>query len=102
MTNQTCDWDGETFEVLTRSANWSNSGGVYIFAGMLGGYWNAFYIGSTESFADRIPSHERWYAASRRGATHVHVKSVARARTRQDLERRLIRAFEPDLNTRYW
>ena len=50
------------------------------------------------SLAERLPTHEKWSAAVRLGATHVHAIVVPLATTRDLIERQLIQAFQPLLN----
>ena len=92
-------WDGHEFSVHQHGANWSDTGGVYIFAGITPqNQWKAYYIGKAESFQSRIPSHDRWNEAVRLGATHVHARAVSPEATRVQVEAQLIQAFQPPLN----
>lgn len=79
---------------------WNDVPGVYIFAGLdsTRGWWQAKYIGRTNSFKDRIPNHEWWDEAQQMGATHVHARVVQGAAQQIDLEDALIRAYRPPLN----
>lgn len=98
--SDTVTWGSYEFTVYPPNANWNEVGGVYIFSGLnTQNQWQAAYIGQTDSFANRIPSHEQWAAAVRLGATHVHARAVSDAATRDAVERDLIRAYQPPLNT---
>lgn len=81
-------------------ATWNHVPGVYIFAGQRwpGGNWYPIYVGKTESFANRLPDHERETEALRMGATAVHARGVQLEADRSALERRLIEAYQPELN----
>lgn len=84
------------------SASWSELAGVYIFAGIAqNGQWSALYIGQCENFKDRLANHERWAEARQRGATHVHARVVPLAAGRTAIERELIGACQPLLNTQH-
>lgn len=99
--SQEIEWNGNKLKVLNKDANWSDASGIYIFAGIVGEYWEAFYIGKCDSFKNRIPDHERWNEAAQLGATHVHAKTVSQAASRDNLEESLIREFQPPLNTHH-
>jgi excinuclease UvrABC nuclease subunit len=102
MSNQTCRWNGVELHILAKDANWSKSAGIYIFAGVNSNRnWVALYIGQASSFADRVPNHERWDDAVKRGATHVHACIVPTQAERDRLEESLVRAFQPPLNVHY-
>ncbi len=92
---------GHSFLVYDlEGTTWNDVPGVYIFAGLdsTRGWWQAKYIGRTNSFKDRIPNHERWDEAQQMGATHVHARVVQGAAQQIDLEDALIRAYRPPLN----
>lgn len=73
--------------------------GLYIFAGRnSANLWVALYVGQTDSFALRIPTHERWTEAARLGATHVHAMAESQAAMRDTIEAELIGAYQPRLN----
>jgi excinuclease UvrABC nuclease subunit len=96
----TVKWLSYELYVYTINTNWNDDvGGIYIFSGPINNnQWVAYYIGQTDSFKDRLPNHERWEEAKRLGATHVHAMVVRQEATREDIERELIRAFQPRLN----
>jgi hypothetical protein len=100
-TTQQVNWGRYPFEVCNKNGLWRRAAGLYIFAGVSDGRWRALYIGQTENFSDRIPDHERWDEAVRLGATHVHARLEANALHRATIERELIGAFRPPLNTHY-
>lgn len=92
-------WLTHEFSVNQYGANWIDTGGLYIFAGVTPqNQWKAYYIGKAESFQNRIPSHERWQEAVRLGATHVHARAVSPEATRVQVEAQLIQAYQPPLN----
>lgn len=99
--SQTVKWGKYNLTVCDISANWSNAPGVYIFTGLKDGHWRPYYIGKTESFAARMPNHERWADAARTGATHVHAMVVTTATERTTIEKELIGIFQPALNNNY-
>lgn len=88
----------EMFPYL-QSGDWRAVAGIYCFAYLEGGTWRVMYVGQASSFADRIPSHERWADASRRGATHVLAMPVSTQAARDRIEEALIRELQPPLNT---
>ena len=96
----TCDWGGHIFTVYDlENTRWNPIAGVYIFASLRQEQWRAVYIGQTNSFAGRIPNHEQRSAAIRNGATHVHARAVSDFTQRQSIERSLIQAYRPILNS---
>lgn len=98
----TVPWLEYDFTVHRVEAQWSNAAGIYIFAGVDSqNRWLALYIGQCGSFADRIPSHEQWDTARSLGATHVHARTVPLAADRDNIERALIQAYHPPLNTQF-
>ena len=100
MATTTCNWLAQEFTVYTPNINWNAVAGVYIFAGLTPqNQWRAYYIGQAYSFQARIPSHERWFEAARLGATHVHAMAVSQPAIRDSIERALIQAYQPPLNT---
>ena len=102
----TVGWSGFEFTVLDYGADWNAVGGLYIFAGLvtvLPGMtqWKAYYVGSTEDFSTRIPSHEKWLAALQLGATHVHARVEQGPLQRTTLEQSLIQTYQPPLNVQH-
>ncbi len=93
-------WLNNEFSIHQHSANWSDTAGIYIFCGINSqNQWVPFYIGQTDSFSNRLPSHEQWEPARNLGATHVHARSVSQQSQRDNLEKQLIQSFQPRLNT---
>jgi excinuclease UvrABC nuclease subunit len=95
-----CAWSSYNFYVFTDRTNWNESPGVYIFCGLTAqNQWEAYYIGKTENFADRLPNHDRWKeAVAQFGATHIHAIVVNRAADRAAIEEELIQRFQPPMN----
>jgi len=100
----TCNWplgNGETLEftVYEPNATWNSVAGLYIFAYRTDAtHCRALYVGQTEDFSSRIPSHDRWHEAARRGATHIHALVVPLAATRDRWEEMLIQNLHPQMN----
>jgi len=95
----TINWGGYTFTIYSPNSNWSNTSGIYIFAGQNGnGQWVALYIGQASSFADRFSNHEKWAPAVRHGATHVHAMTASKQSDRDQIESDLIKRYQPRLN----
>jgi excinuclease UvrABC nuclease subunit len=96
----TATWLTYEFGVYTPSTAWNDVAGVYIFAGVNAqNRWVALYVGQAESLRDRFSSHEQWGPAIRLGATHIHACVITDAGTRDAVERELIQACQPRLNT---
>jgi hypothetical protein len=97
--NATVTWLSYEFTVYGPNTTWHAVGGVYIFCAVKPqNQWEPLYVGQTDSFADRIPSHEKWNAAVRLGATHVHARMIHLRSARDAVERELIQALHPPLN----
>jgi len=97
----TAVWGGHSFYVYEHpGGEWRDVPGVYIMAGAADRWWQAYYIGQTESFAARLEYHERWDEAAGRGATHIHACVVEDAAQRIAMEQALIRAYNPRMNRR--
>lgn len=77
---------------------WNAVAGLYAFL-----RWRpraVVYIGETASFAARLPGHEIWPAARRLGAREIYAMPFAGTeQERRRLERALIGAYVPQLNT---
>ncbi|MHB9022581.1 MAG: GIY-YIG nuclease family protein [Armatimonadota bacterium] len=96
---QTVSWLSHVFTVYSQGGQWNSVAGIYIFAGLNPqGRWVPLYIGKTDSFQNRIPSHEQWAKAKSLGATHVHAMTVLQAATRDQVEQALIQYYKPRLN----
>lgn len=82
------------------TTTWNDVAGVYIFAIKdAKGNFTALYVGQCDSFKNRIPNHERWAEAARKGATIVLAVPVSRQADRDSLESDLIAQLQPPLNT---
>lgn len=98
--SNTAKWLSYDLGVYEPGSTWNDVAGVYIFCGVSAqNKWVALYIGQAESFRDRFSSHDQWEPAVRLGATHVHALVVAHDATRDAIERELIQACQPHLNT---
>lgn len=81
---------------------WEAMPGIYIFAKQSSPKeWEALYIGSAESLADRLSDHSKWPEAERLGTTHIHARIVWDKNDRQNLEQELIRCCQPPLNIQH-
>ena len=96
----TIKWLEHEFTVYRHDADWHNVAGLYIFSGKdpTDNKWFPLYIGQALSLSERLPTHEKWSAAVRLGATHVHAMVVPLATRRDSIERQLIETFQPSLN----
>jgi excinuclease UvrABC nuclease subunit len=93
-------WDGHEFSIHVPLVNWSAAAGIYVFTGLnQAKKWVPLYIGQASSLAERLANHERWSEAQRLGATHIHAKVVPHQSQRDQIEKQLIQAFQPRLNT---
>ena len=98
-------WLDYAFIVYRHDSDWLEVPGLYVFAGLVSDpqgtrRWRPFYVGRTQNFADRLPTHEYWLAAVRLGGTHVHALVEENAQWRAAIERQLIQMFQPPLNAR--
>ena len=77
--------------------------GIYIFAAQRGGTaeWYAIYIGQCESFANRLPGHEKGTEAILHGASAIHVLAIPTQEARDSLELHLIQTYQPVLNKQH-
>ncbi|MEW5251283.1 GIY-YIG nuclease family protein [Microbulbifer sp. 2201CG32-9] len=90
------------FQICDPNAGWKSIAGLYIFSHKTSdGSWQAVYIGQTDDFSSRLPSHERWDEAHRNGATHIHAVSIPHQSQRDSLEDQLVRYLQPPLNTHF-
>ena len=83
------------------STTWNKVAGLYIFTYDDGQYWRPLYVGQTNDFSTRIPSHERFEEAVRNGATHIHAVVVEQQANRDRWEKLLISAHLPPLNEQH-
>jgi hypothetical protein len=87
------------FTIYDSNSNWNNVAGLYIFTHqVIGGSWHPLYIGQTDDFSSRLPSHERLNEAVRRGATHIHAAVIPLASDRDKLEKMLVQYLQPTMN----
>ena len=103
---ETVKWLDTPFTVYELKGDWNEVPGLYVFAGLVKGrlgthQWHAYYIGQTEDFSVRLPTHESWPAAVQLGATHVHARVERKAVERERLEKELIRNYQPNLNVQH-
>lgn len=107
MTNNTAFWKGQSGRKYEYKAlpiygnNWNDVAGNYIFAKIVGSYWQAVYVGQTESFEKRMPGHNELPCVRRNGATHIHVHTNANHDARLAEEKDLIRAHQPACNEQH-
>lgn len=100
----TCSWplgNGHSLEFTIYSCEekWNKVAGLYIFSYQASsGRWHPLYVGQTNDFSARLPSHERLATALRRGATHIHALAVPLQEDRDALESMLIRHLQPVMN----
>lgn len=94
--------DGSAYEFAPHpyASNWTDAGGVYLFAARLAnGDWNPLFIGQAESLERSIPGHEKWPWAALLGATHVLACAVAAPAKRAAIENEMIARLKPPLNS---
>lgn len=105
MSTPTCNWtigDNQTlsFNIHGENKDWLPKAGLYIFTYQdTGGIWRPLYVGQTDDFSARLPSHERLNEAVRLGATHIHARVVPLQADRDRYEEALIAALNPRMNT---
>lgn len=96
----TVTWLTYEFHSYAPNSPWNDVAGVYIFCGVNAqNQWVPLYVGQAESIRDRFSSHEKWNPAVLRGASRVHVRVIPQAAARDVVERALIKAYQPPLNT---
>jgi len=103
MSNVQIAGRGRTFTFTSfdpRYVTWHSTAGVYGFMskGILGPI--PLYFGECQSFANRLPNHERWDEAVRRGADAI-IAMVTPAHLRYDIEQELIAVHNPVMNTHH-
>jgi hypothetical protein len=102
----TCSWQGQSGQQYQYWAtpihgfSGKNEPGNYILAQAVQGSWRPIYIGECQSLRDRCCKlHEKWDAAIRLGATHIHTHTTSGGvQRRLDEETDLRRRFNPPLN----
>ena len=67
----------------------------------MNGSYTRLYTGQAVSLKDRLPRHEQWCPAVRKGAQVVRAKVVEHQRDRDYFERCLIQEFQPELNVHH-
>ena len=91
--------DGYDFFVYGPDTNWYDKPGAYIFAyRTASNTWYGLYVGQADSLKARLPNHERWDEAVRRGATHIHALVVTNPGTREALEEALLARYSFPMN----
>ena len=104
MAQKICKWpissfQKSEFDVFSLNTDWNDVGGIYIFCYLGEEYWHALYIGQADSFKNRLSGHDRLDEAKRKGATHIHARTVAQQAQRNALEKQLIEYMQPTMNT---
>lgn len=100
-----CNWplgNGQhlEFDVYDRHQDWDVVAGLYIFSYQgATTSWHALYVGQTDDFSSRLPSHDRLNEAVQLGATHIHACVVPSQSNRDLWERQLIQNLQPPLNS---
>ena len=100
----TCSWplgngDYLNFTIYDRNEGWNKVAGLYIFCYLdISGLWSPVYVGQTNDFSYRLPSHNRLSEAVRRGATHIHALVVPQASDRDKWEKMLIQNLHPPMS----
>ena len=97
------DYDFQVFSGPPGSVRWNEVPGLYIFATLVKNrqgarQWRALYVGKTQDFSDRLPTHENWPEAAQLGATHIHARVVNQAADRTRLECLIWNKYSPVLN----
>jgi hypothetical protein len=96
---RTSNFDGHHFTIHNPNANWSDTGGIYIFAKRnKDSTWKAIYIGQTHSFKERLSNHPQWEDAVLMEVTHIHLLTIQQEATRLSVEKDLIQKYHPALN----
>lgn len=105
--HSSCRWGSREFKVYDAKVDWKTVpevGGVYIFAALdeSSRKWIPHYIGETESFAERIPHHEKWPKANELRVSHVHVLALRNETERKNMEKELRQTYTTRLNEEYY
>jgi hypothetical protein len=104
MQTSTCSWQGVSgqsysYHVHLLGTGFKREPGNYIFAKLTPQGWVPIYIGESESLGDRCcGTHEKWDAAIRYGATHIHCHLTNNRAARLAEETDLIRAWKTPCN----
>jgi hypothetical protein len=102
----TCRWTGFSgwpydYEVHPLNTALSSVPGNYVLCRLSqDGYWHPLYVGEAEDLGNRCcVRHEKWAAAIRLGATHIHAKVTWGGKSvRCAEETDLRKAWKPPLN----
>ncbi|MEX2964662.1 hypothetical protein [Microbulbifer sp. TYP-18] len=90
------------FHIYEKNESWDSVAGLYIFSYKTpDGSWCALYVGQTDDFSSRLPSHERWDEAHGFGATHVHAIAVTGQWERDVIEKCLVEHLQPQMNSHH-
>jgi excinuclease UvrABC nuclease subunit len=104
---ETCKWplnniESLEFTIYDSNQNWNKVAGLYIFSYQtINGTWFPLYVGETDDFSSRLPSHERLNEAIQHGATHIHALTVPLETDRVKWEKALIQHLQPPMNIEY-
>lgn len=110
MSETTVDWpgrSGSTYRYWTlqsiEASSIKDEPGNYVFAKQIAnGNFVPLYFGQAASLKARLPNHDVWPLAVRRGATHVMAHTTpAGEKARLDEERDLIERWNPELNVQH-
>ena len=108
---ETFNWLGRDFGVYEvendhLEQNWSEVGGLYVFARRVTGVpdaseWQALYVGKCQSFESRLPNHNKLPEVKPYGVFHVHLCPVENESCREQIEKEMIRTLNPPLNDQH-
>jgi hypothetical protein len=106
MIAATCNWPiGNNqiveFTIYPKNEGWKHVAGIYIFSYHIPSGWVPLYVGQTDDFAKRPSVHERLDEAVQLGATHIHARVVPLQADRDRMEKALIAALQPPMNTQH-
>lgn len=92
-------WSMYAFTVHGPYDDFPSKSGVYVFDKGSSADKKAYYVGESGDLADRLDNHEKWPAAARLGATHIHIRLVPEGEAaRKGMEKELIDEYDPPLN----
>ena len=86
------------FQVFSKNEGWNHVGGIYMFCDFKNKNYIPLYIGQTESFANRLPNHEKLQPAIKIGAKFILAAVESNKKNRDTVESLLIKEFQPVLN----
>lgn len=103
MPNLVARWLDHDFQVCDPRGRWLARPGLYLFASLETDRqgvrrWRALYVGKTQDFSDRLPTHEDWPEAVQLGATHIHALVLNKAAERARLECLIWDKYRPAMN----